>query len=283
VPARWVSRTKAARFAPGWAPFRGPLTLASQRLAVSVLNSLFSWLVQARYLASNPWVLLNRKLGDDAAQLDDVTSRAFTPKAWQALHAHLRAAEPSASVMRLRWLLAFVESTGLRAAELIGARRSHLQRSGPGWVLRVHGKGRKNRTVPVPAAALEATRAYFAARGLDLEAAAPEVPLLGSLADPLAPPSYNALHQTFTRFVRRAIAACVLPPGERHHAERASAHWLRHTHATRAAERSVPLDVLQENLGQSDPRTTARYYRAQIERRQREMERAFAKVGADEG
>jgi len=29
------------------------------------LHSLFGWLVQARYLASNPWVLVNRKLGDD--------------------------------------------------------------------------------------------------------------------------------------------------------------------------------------------------------------------------
>jgi integrase len=38
----------------------------------------------------------------------------------------------------------------------------------------------------------------------------------------------------------------------------------------------VPLDVLQENLGQSDPRTTARYYRAQMKRREAEMERAFS-------
>lgn len=44
---------------------------------------------------------------------------------------------------------------------------------------------------------------------------------------------------------------------------------------TRAAERNVPADVLQENLGQSDPRTTARYYRAQLQRRQNEIEKAF--------
>jgi len=51
---------------------------------------------------------------------------------------------------------------------------------------------------------------------------------------------------------------------------------LRHTHATRAAEGEVSLDVLQENLGQSDPRTTARYYRAQMQRRQDAIERAFS-------
>ena len=44
----------------------------------------------------------------------------------------------------------------------------------------------------------------------------------------------------------------------------------------------MPPDVLQENLGQSDPRTTARYYRAQMQRRHKEMERAFAKPAAGE-
>ncbi len=188
----------------------------------------------------------------------------------------LRAAAASPSNARLGWLLVFVECTGLRAAELLGARRAHLHRGPHGWVLRVHGKGRKNRTVPVPAAALQATRAYFASRGVDFEDAAPETPLLAALGSDSAPLGYSALHETFTRFVRRALKAADLPADERRRAGRASAHWLRHTHATRAAERNVPPDVLQENLGQSDPRTTARYYRAQMQRRQKEMERAFA-------
>lgn len=84
---------------------------------------------------------------------------------------------------------------------------------------------------------------------------------------------YLLMLLTFTRFVRRALAD--LPPDLHQKAVRASAHWLRHTHATRAAERNVPPDVLQENLGQSDPRTTARYYRAQLQRRQSEIEEAF--------
>ena len=37
----------------------------------------------------------------------------------------------------------------------------------------------------------------------------------------------------------------------------------------------MPADILQENLGQGDPRTTARYFRAQIERRQGAMEKVF--------
>jgi integrase len=277
VPERWMSRRKVARLQPGWAPFKGPLKLDSQRLALEILASLFAWLVRARYLVADPWTLVNRKLGDDAVSLghDDEVSRAFTPAAWAALHSHLERQPPGASVARLKWLCVFVECTGLRAAELLRATRADLVESRTGWVIRVHGKGRRNRTVPVPAVAMQVTLRYFESRGLDFATATGETPLLGALSDAMAPIGYRALYETFTRFVRRAVRDSDLPPSEKERALRASAHWLRHTHATRAAERKVPPDVLQENLGQADPRTTARYYRAQMERRQRAMEKAF--------
>jgi integrase len=276
VPDAWISRCKLPRLAPGWAPFRGALSKSSQQIAIDTLAGLFSWLVQARYIAGNPWVLLNRRLGD-TPQADDAASRAFTPQAWTALLAWLDAPdnrqEPSST--RLRWLCVFLQAVGLRAGELIRAERGHLTELRSGWVLKVHGKGRRNRTVPVPRTVVEATRAYFASRGLDFDSAPTNTRLLASLADGAAPITYSALHQTFTRFARRAIADSTLPLADKRHALKASTHWLRHTHATRAAERNVPPDVLQENLGQADPRTTARYYRAQLERRQKAIEQAF--------
>jgi integrase len=281
VPERWVSRNRAGRLQPGWAPFKGSLSVASQRVALAALHSLFGWLVQARYLGANPWVLVNRKLGDDAGLDDeDVTSRAFTPAAWSAMLERLETEKATLATARLRWLCAFVECTGLRAAELLKATFGHLKPSADGWSLRVHGKGRRNRSVPVPERAMQATRQYLEARGLRLEHAPGHTPLLASLVDPMAPITYSALNETFTRFVRRAVAHSSLPAAEADRAIRGSTHWLRHTHATRSAERAVPPDVLQENMGQSDPRTTARYYRAQLQRRHREAERAFP-VGAD--
>ena len=87
---------------------------------------------------------------------------------------------------------------------------------------------------------------------------------------------YDALYETFTRFVRKALKRSGLEEGDRKAAAKASLHWLRHTHATRFAERGGDLDVLQANLGHSDPRTSAGYFRAQIERRQAQIEKAFA-------
>jgi integrase len=274
MPDRWISRRRVERFTPGWTPFRGPLSIASQRVALAALHALFSWLVHARYLASNPWTLVNRHLGDDPnIDPEDTDSRAFTPAAWAALQAELDRRPPGASVSRLRWVCQFVEATGLRSAELLAIRRSHLIHRRNAWWLRVHGKGRRNRLVPVPSGALRATAVYFASRGFELEAAPPDMPLLGALDDAMASIAYSTFHETFTRFVRYAVK--LLPCDERRQAEHASAHWLRHTHATRAAEKLVPPDVLQANLGHSDPRTTARYYRAQLDRRRAEMERVY--------
>ena len=161
----------------------------------------------------------------------------------------------------------------MRAAELIAAKRQDLRATAKGWVLRVHGKGRRNRVVPVPSSAMEATRRYLVQRGVEFETVAGDVPLLGSTVEPLQGVTYESLYETFTRFVKRATQA--LPIEARRQAERGSTHWLRHTHATRAVERGMPADILQENLGQGDPRTTARYFRAQIERRQATVEKTF--------
>jgi site-specific recombinase XerD len=266
VPAHWIGGGRPARLSATWRPFVKPLSVASQRLAVTILNALFTWLVQARYLASNPWVLVNRKLGDDRDHDDDITTRAFTPQAWAVMLAQLEGEGDSPATDRLRWLLPFVEATGLRAAELIAAKKQDLRATAKGWVLRVHGKGRRNRVVPVPSSAMAATQRYLAQRGVAFETAAGEVPLLGSTVKPLQGVTYASLYETFTRFVKRATLT--LPLEARRQAERGSTHWLRHTHATRAVERGMPADILQENLGQGDPRTTARYFRAQIERRQ---------------
>ena len=53
---RWVMQVaqKAPRSSPHWRPFAKPLDRQSQRQALSILNSLFNWLVQAGYLAGNP-------------------------------------------------------------------------------------------------------------------------------------------------------------------------------------------------------------------------------------
>ncbi len=294
VPPEWMSRRSAARFAPGWAPFASQPSVSSQRYALTVLNAFSAWAVRSGALARNPWELVNLRLPDDAAAAPE-GSRAFTPAAWAALLAQVPRLQPGAAA-RMTWLLTFSQATGLRAAELLRARRGDVvSRDGGVW-LHVQGKGARNRLVPVPRVALAATECYFEARGLVWGAAHPHTPLLAILATPELPGadapaagplpaldaterrrrgylSYSTLAPAFKRFAQAAFAS--LPLDEREVALGASLHWLRHTHATRAAEAQVSPDVLQANLGHADPRTTAGYYRAQERRRAEQMERVF--------
>ena len=96
-----------------------------------------------------------------------------------------------------------------------------------------------------------------------------------SLLDSNQPLSYRSLYGSMKTWLNKAIDGSDLPWADKVAAARASPHWLRHTCGTRALERGVPLDVVGQLLGHADPRTTARYTRAQLGRVGDELEKAF--------
>lgn len=275
VPPGWISRARAAPLQEGWAPFRGPLSLASRRLAVTILSALFDWLVSVGYLVRNPWLLVNRRFGDDVSH-HELDSRAFTPEAWAEILRVLANQPPSPSLHRFLFVLRFVEATGLRSTELVQAKLSDFRQHKGRWVLQVQGKGSRNRLVAVPPQALQALEDYLQSRHLAALGQAPgEVPLLASATDPVDPISYEALYKTVRSWLTKTLRSAALPESARREALRASPHWLRHTFGTRAVERGIPLDVVQQQLGHADPRTTSRYTKAQLDRQLEALQGAF--------
>ena len=242
LPEAWVSLRHAKRHEPGWTPFRGLLSAASRRYALVVLSGLFDWLVSARYLTANPWRLVNRKIADDRfAELD---SRAFTPQAWDALHAFLASSQvspPSPARERIAFLLAFGEATGLRASELVSATLGDFRKVKRGWVLQVQGKGGKARVVAVPGQAAQAVHQYLHTRGIAplgaIDSVHGELPLVASALDRHAPVSYSALYRSLKSWLHKAIWASDLTTQEKLDLGKASLHWLRHTCGTQALER----------------------------------------------
>jgi integrase len=189
------------------------------------------------------------------------TSRALTPEAYQALvrHARREVQQPDKypAAQRNLFLLLWIRHTGLRASEVIAARRGDMRRTRGGWLITCVGKGRKRRDVSVPTPAVAALRAYLAHRGLpELEACTHDTPLVAAAAGD-GSGSASGVHKAFVRFVRRALRASHLAPEERAQAARATQHWLRHTFATRFAEAGGAEDVLMAELGHSSRNTTA--------------------------
>jgi len=279
IPPEWMSRARAAPGEPDWAPFRGPLSHQSQKQAVIINASLFAWLQAAQYLTANPWLLVNQKTGDDRQQ-KMLDTKALSEEASAEILRFLDAQPPGASRERMRFILRFVESVGLRSAELLGATLGDFQLENEGWVMQVHGKGAKNRIAAVPGQALNALQDYLAARNLgSLDTAPPTAPLLASTLDPLAPIGYQALYEHVKGWLTKAhaaISASSLPQKECDKLRGASTHWLRHTFGTRAIARDVPLDVIQAQMGHASIQTTTAIYgRAPIRRRVDELAKAF--------
>jgi len=275
IPDAWQSRRLVRRLEAGWTPFRGQLGLESRRYAVKVVSRLCGWLTDhVRYLDSNPWEAVDRRLVDGDELPDAPSSKALSKVAYGCLLKALPDPKrPGAT--RNGFILVFDRFTGLRAAELRAADTGYMELSELGWRIFVVGKGRKPRHVTVPTPAIAALEQYLAARGLPTLAQCPKsTPLLAVDGEAITRPSYSAVHQSFTAFVRRAMRGTDLPVDEQLRMQQATQHWLRHTFATRSAEAEVPPDVLQAEMGHRDPATTAAYYTAAQRRRQEAMERA---------
>jgi len=277
IPADWISRHKAQPGQLGWAPFRGPLSLRSRQQAITIIASLFAWLQSARYLKANPWVLVNQKLGDDKEK-NLLDSKALSEAAIAQVLAYIERQDPSAARARIRFILLFTSTVGLRSAELLAAKLGDLHHEQEGWMLQVHGKGAKNRIAAIPPSALLALRDYLHARGLgdDIASAPAQAPLLASTVDAMSSIGYQALYEHVRGWLSKAVAAAALPEKERLKLAQASTHWLRHTFGTRAIAKGVPLDVIQAQMGHASIQTTTSIYgRAPIQRRADELGKAF--------
>lgn len=277
VPDRWISRRKAAPGQPGWAPFRGQLSQSSYKQSITIVSQLFGWLQSAQYLQADPWVLVNKKTGDERGK-NMLDSKALAKGTMVEILRVIDESLPSPSRFRIQFLLRFVPATGIRSTELLQARLGDIRLSDDGaWTLQVHGKGAKNRLVVIPGAAYEALQDYIDRRGLgDVQSAPPEAPLLASATDPMEPASYQSLYETVRNWIKRSVRDSDLPAAERARASMATTHWLRHTFGTWAVAGEVPLDAIQAQMGHASITTTMNIYgKAPLKRRAVELDKAF--------
>lgn len=142
---------------------------------------------------------------------------------------------------RDRALLEMTYSSGLRLSELVGLDFGDLDR--PGALLRVRGKGRRERIAPVGARALTALEAYLAHERR-----------VGGLKDaPLfAGRSGRISGRTVQRAVRRRLAGVAAGLG-------VTPHALRHSFASHLLDAGADLRAIQELLGHRSLASTQVY------------------------
>jgi integrase/recombinase XerD len=276
---RWVMPPGARqpRSSPLWRPFAGPLSPGSQRQALSILNGLFNWLVEAGYLVGNPLALSRRKGAPRAARM----SRFLPHQHWQEVKTTIselpaESERDAARAARSRWLFSLLYVGGLRVSEacltpMLGffARRSPDGRQR--WWLEVNGKGNKTRLVPATDDLMAELIRYRRSCGLsDLPTADDDSPLLRSLIGESKALARSAVHEIVKDVVRRT-AVRLRAKGSDHeaaaaHIERASSHWLRHTAGSHQSD-SIDLKAVRDNLGHTNLATTSVYVHSEDDAR----------------
>src|ERR1700747_1540451 len=154
---------------------------------------------------------------------------------------------------RDRAILELLYASGLRVSELVGLDLGDIDRAGQ--MLRVLGKGRKERVVPFGSSAQAALEAYWPVREeiLNRPGAEPEFQavFLNHYADRLGARSVRAIVKKYSRL---ADVNWDLPP-----------HSLRHAFATHLLADGADLRAIQELLGHVSLSTTQRYTQASIQ------------------
>jgi len=273
---RWCGQ-KATRFSPRWRPFLGPLNPASRKVALLIVNSLFSYLVKAGYLAGNPLALARRRgRGQQSARQ---VERFLEHDQWQALLAMVDElprdeARDRQHHARAKYLLALLYLLGPRVSEVADhAMNSFMQIRGRWW-WRVVGKGRKEAQVPVNQDMLQALRDYRRFYGLSpLPAPDDSTPLVlnlkgtGGIGD-------NMIYRIVKSLVAKAAQRLeVDDPYQAEKLRRASTHWFRHTSITHQADAGIEIQFLQRNARHARIDTTGLYLHAEEKEWHDTMER----------
>jgi integrase/recombinase XerC len=233
---------------------REELGKRSQGRALAAVRSLFRYACREGVLAANP------------------AQAVKTPKVPKTLPRHLRPGEvenlleaPAAGdtplALRDRAILELLYAAGLRVSELVGLDWRDIDLSAR--VLRVMGKGRKERMVPFGRPAQEAlkqwldvwegVRARGGYQGGGGDGGDDDDPVLlnfrgGRLTD-------RSVRNILDRWVDSAAVARGVHP-----------HTLRHTFATHLLENGADLRTIQELLGHSSLSTTQKYTHLEVER-----------------
>lgn len=208
---------------------------------VSTLRSFFKYQMREKLVSSNPAKAVSTPkvektlpvtlTVDEAFELMESPDRPFK-KVFRA--------GAGSSTLRDRAILELLYSSGLRVGELVGLNLKHLDLHL--GIVRVMGKGRKERIVPIGEKAAAAIKVYLDQR-TDLEA---ESPLFINLrGGRLTPRSVGRLIKTYTR-----VSGIV---------RKVSPHSLRHSFATHLLDAGADIREIQEMLGHASLSTTQKY------------------------
>ena len=266
--SRWHSQEQKA--APDWKKLqrddfrsylrylgRNNLSRAATSLRFSALRTFYKFLIRHGVTASSPiknlsLPKLEKRLPKflTIQQMNDLL--AAPPKLLQTQKGKKGAGRPISATAAARdvAVLETIYSCGLRISELCGMQADDID--WPQQNVRVHGKGKKERQVPIGKPALEAIERYWEILKQAPAGASPVFYSETKLRAPLHPVQLS-------RRLKQYLALAGLDPA-------LTPHKLRHSYATHLLDAGADLRSVQELLGHAHLVTTQIYTHVTTER-----------------
>ena len=162
-------------------------------------------------------------------------------------------------------LLSVLYDTGARVQELIDLSAGDVRLDAPEQV-RVMGKGRKMRAIPLMDGTVQLLRDYMQENGLN-RAEQFDLPLFQNRRGERL--SRSGIRYILHKYVQEARSTHANP------SQSVSPHTFRHTKAMHLLESGVSLDIVRDFLGHVDVRTTQIYAKANTEMKRKALEKAI--------
>ena len=242
------------------------LARSTQARRLSAVRQLHAFLYGEGFSDANPAQHVDspRK----ARSLPKVLSMQEVTRLFEVAEQAVRQAGTEKARFRALRLLAMLEllyATGLRVSELVGLRERDVDARAR--MLRVKGKGGKERMVPLTGRALEVLKQLQA----EMVTVAKRQGAKGSLKQqgwlfPSHGGSGHMTRQRFAQLLKQLAAQAGISP------ERVSPHVLRHAFATHLLENGADLRAVQQMLGHADISTTQIYTHVGLQRLQRTVQ-----------
>jgi len=206
---------------------------------IAALRTFFNYLIREGRVRVNPAEMVQAPRAEKYLP-------AFLPV--EEMHSLLGLSFPDdVAGLRDRAMLELFYSSGIRVSELTGLNVGDLDMQQ--GLVKVRGKGKKERIVPVGGQALRSLQQYLAKRdewARKAQAGEGDPPLFLSRSGSRITP----------RSVARVLDRCALQSGIR---KKVSPHTLRHSFATHLLDAGADLRAIQEMLGHESLSTTQKY------------------------
>lgn len=223
-------------------------------LKLSALRSFYRWMVRMGHVRQNP------ALGLTLPKLAKRLPQFLTVAQMEALlAAPLQVEGEEVAKRRDKAMLEVLYSAGLRVHELVGLNDEDVDLLGE--IIRVRGKGRKERLAAIGAPAVEAVQRYIESRG----SGAPRDPLFRNRQ------GARLTARSVQRLLKKYLIATGLDPS-------LTPHKLRHSFATHLLDAGADLRSVQELLGHASLSTTQIYTHVSAERLKKVYEKAHPRA-----